>query len=326
MKSYEKIKFSLNSEEIFDARKNFLNLGIVWITVIFLLSLATLFFILIVSSSALVWDPTYVGINNLVEIYKVPLALIALNIPFIAILGAFHKSEQTRLQIKLSEGQNLFANHYKRLEEFTKHIDKIEHPDNKFKCETKKIYRFLYPESSLGNYALSAEASEFVDKMINYASYFFYTPKINVSGWADDWCKVYMELQPRINQEIYGMLQCKYSSDIDDNNLLDRESPVLCYDNVEDNISYWATVFFFNLNAYNFLKHVLLFDDNFDISSEDNLIIDSVDPDVFIQQLKKICTLAVNEGELKVSFEDLKQQQNFNSNFKSAIEFSIYLG
>lgn len=326
MKSYEKLKSSLNSEKIFDARKNFFNLGIVWVTVFILSSAAIVFFMLIFNSSNLIFDSTYAGVNNLVEIYKVPLALLALNIPFIAILGAFHKSEQTRLQIKLSEGQNLFANHYKRLEEFTKHIEKFEHPDKGFKCETKTIYRFLYPESSLGNYALSTEATGFVDEMIKHANYFFYTPKINLSEWFDDWCKVYLELQPRINHEIYDRLQCKYNSDAIDGNLLDSDFPTFCFDKVEDNISYWATVFFFNLNAYNFLKHVLLFDDNFDISSENNLVVDSVEPDVFIEQLKKICTLTVNECELKVSFEDLKPIQNFNSSFKNAVGFSIYLG
>lgn len=326
MKSYEKIKFSLNSDKIFDARKNFFNLGIFWVTFLILSCSSIVFFIFIFNSSDLVFDPTYAGVNNLVEIYKVPLALLALNIPFIAILGAFHKSEQTRLQIKLSEGQNLFANHYKRLEEFTKHIERFEHPDKRFKCEAKKIYRFLYPESSWGNYDLSAEASDFVDKMIKDASYFFYTPKINISGWFDDWCKVYLELQPRMNQKIYDRLQCKYNSDIVDGNLLDNEFPAFCFEKVEDNISYWATVFFFNLNAYNFLKHILLFDDNFNFSSGKNFIIDSVEPDVFIEQLKKICTLAVNECELKVSFEDLKPIQKFNSSFKNAIGFSIYLG
>lgn len=254
MKLHEKLKTCLNSEKIFDARKNFFNLGIVWVTVAILLFLAIFFFTLIVNTSDLILDSTYTGVNNLVEIYKVPLALLALNIPFIAILGAFHKSEQTRLQIKLSEGQNLFANHYKRLEEFTKHIEKFENPDKRFKCEAKKIYRFLYPESSSGNYDLSAEASDFVDEMIKDASYFFYTPKINVSGWFDDWCKVYLELQPRINQKIYDRLQCKYNSNIVDGNLLDSEFPAFCFDKVEDNISYWATVFFSTLMHIIFLN------------------------------------------------------------------------
>lgn len=169
MKLYEKIKSSLSSDKIFDARKNFFNLGIVWFSVFILSSAAVFFFTLILISSDFTFDPTYNGVNNLVEIYKVPLSLLALNIPFIAILGAFHKSEQTRLQIQLSDGQNLFANYFKHIEEFVKHVEKFESIEQQFGCDARRLHKKLFPNAAIGDYDISDEIAFQINELIDYS-------------------------------------------------------------------------------------------------------------------------------------------------------------
>ncbi|MEL4271417.1 hypothetical protein [Shewanella xiamenensis] len=131
-------------------------------------------------------DFSYSGFNNFVEIFKVPIAILALNIPVIAVLGAFHKSEQTRLQIKLSEGQNLFANYFKHIEEFVKHIEKFEHKNDKSKCDARRLHYKLYPNAAIGDYDISDEMAIKINEIISWSKVFFNCCNDIEDGSADD--------------------------------------------------------------------------------------------------------------------------------------------
>lgn len=59
-------------------------------------------------------------INNLLKTFQIPLGLLSLAIPFVAVTAALHRSAQTAKQIEAQQSQNNFINHFKHLEEFKK--------------------------------------------------------------------------------------------------------------------------------------------------------------------------------------------------------------
>jgi len=71
----------------------------------------------------------YEGINNAVDVFRIPISILALIFPAIALVATNHRSLQSKKQIENAqkqisamEKQNDFANHYKHLEEFIKYI------------------------------------------------------------------------------------------------------------------------------------------------------------------------------------------------------------
>lgn len=146
------------SEYLFDAKKNFFDLSIVKFFFYTITITSIICCVVISLNSDLHVDLSYYGFNKFVEIFKVPLAILALNIPVIAILGAFHKSEQTRLQIVLSNGQNNFSNYYKHLEEFKKLISGIYVEGER--CEVELLHKKLFSNAVNGDYSLSPHAKE----------------------------------------------------------------------------------------------------------------------------------------------------------------------
>ncbi|WP_429933174.1 hypothetical protein [Alteromonas sp. 4B03] len=90
----------------------------------FLISIFTALYIFLTSD--LEYESGYSGINNLIEFYKVPLGILALIFPTVALVTANHRSELTLRQIQESQAQNDFANYYKHLEEFNKYVSGFE--------------------------------------------------------------------------------------------------------------------------------------------------------------------------------------------------------
>lgn len=142
------------SEYLFDAKKNFFDLAIVKSFFLIILGISFFCAVIIFLNSKLSFDFSYSGFNNFIEIFKVPIGVLALNIPIIAVLGAFHKSEQTRLQIELSNGQNNFSNYYKHIEEFKKLIS--SNYRNKERCDIELLHKKIFPDAVNGDYGLSS--------------------------------------------------------------------------------------------------------------------------------------------------------------------------
>jgi hypothetical protein len=60
----------------------------------------------IACNSVLTWEGGYIGLNNSWEIFKTPLAILALAFPFVALVTANHRSIQSKKQIETSLEQN----------------------------------------------------------------------------------------------------------------------------------------------------------------------------------------------------------------------------
>ncbi|HIF5583918.1 TPA: hypothetical protein ACX3CS_004867 [Vibrio parahaemolyticus] len=57
---------------------------------------------------------------------KVPGSILAFYLAVLGLIGANHRSEQTKKQISATGEQNRFANYFKHLEEFKKHVEGLE--------------------------------------------------------------------------------------------------------------------------------------------------------------------------------------------------------
>lgn len=121
---------------MFDPETSLINLRPVqwcfWIAVGLSVLLAL---IIAAKESSTPFDFSGAGFNQLIELYKVPLGILATGLAIIGIFGANHRSEQTKRQIQrtshqidlttrqidLSRDQNNFSNYFKHIEEFEKY-------------------------------------------------------------------------------------------------------------------------------------------------------------------------------------------------------------
>lgn len=91
--------------------------------------------------------------NNAIVIFKLPIAVLGLLIPILAILATNHRSAQTAEQIKSSNSQNNFVNHHKNMEMFEAFIEnKVNHGEFNFNNITpvtspRDLYIKIYPQS-----------------------------------------------------------------------------------------------------------------------------------------------------------------------------------
>lgn len=119
--------------------------------------------IIIIYNSELQPNYTYTGLNNALTIFKIPLGILALIIPIVALLAANHRSEQTKEQMYLASANNNFANFYKHTEEFESYL--MEHEDDKIKVSLpRKFHRLAFPDAKRGNFTVSKE----IDSQINW--------------------------------------------------------------------------------------------------------------------------------------------------------------
>lgn len=121
-----------------------------WLPVLFVVFIAVAIALYIYSNSSFVYVSGYEGLDGLVKIYKVPLGVLSLLFPLIALIATSHRSEQTKKQIEMSYLQNSFSNFYKHLEEFEKLINK----NNDFGLRDFNpfdLYKVLFPLNSPSN-------------------------------------------------------------------------------------------------------------------------------------------------------------------------------
>lgn len=89
-------------------------------------------------------------LKALLSTFQIPIGLAGLSIPFVAVVGAIHRSDQTSRQIASQTAQNNFANHFKHLEEFKKALaeEKIKPTQwNSF----ESFHRSIYPNTQNGD-------------------------------------------------------------------------------------------------------------------------------------------------------------------------------
>ncbi|WIO73374.1 hypothetical protein QP938_08675 [Porticoccaceae bacterium LTM1] len=73
------------------------------------------------------WDSE--GYKNYWEMYKLPLAMLALIFPAVGLAAATHRSEQMATNISLQRSQNTLSNYYQHRREFCEYISVFESED-----------------------------------------------------------------------------------------------------------------------------------------------------------------------------------------------------
>jgi len=140
-----------------DPLKSFTELPVFRIIIISSLLLSLVSTLLIISNSNLIWNLDYIGFNSFVEIFKVPLSILALAITSIAIIATIHRSSQIKEQILSANKQNTFSNYFKHIEEFEKYM-KVVIPTKNYNLENLRFtHKYLFPYAFDGNYSINQE-------------------------------------------------------------------------------------------------------------------------------------------------------------------------
>jgi len=154
----------------FDPEKSLFDLHVVRIIATGTTAGALIVACIIVYTSDLQYQPGYSGLNNLINIFKIPIGILALGLSLIGLCGANHRSEQTRRQIERTakqidistqqiestKSQNNFSNYYKHVEEFAKSCSKVKGLNSV--NSPKKLHNKLFPHAQIGNFLVCSEA------------------------------------------------------------------------------------------------------------------------------------------------------------------------
>jgi len=149
---------TIQRSKLFDPGTAFFKLPIVWITSFIVLLLAILLagWIASWSTPLLPSNRHYEGINELVTIFRLPLGLVALLIPILAVYATNHRSEQNLETMRLTRVQNNFSNYYKHLEEFLKYLQQFELLGN-FSVKERRLHALLFPDLKRGSLSLNED-------------------------------------------------------------------------------------------------------------------------------------------------------------------------
>ncbi|WP_444913688.1 hypothetical protein [Microbulbifer sp. TRSA007] len=82
--------------------------------------------IVIIFNSDLQWDFSHKGFNDFHQIFRIPLAILALALPIVALVATIHRSAQLSETLKRAEIQNTFANYYTHRKEFLELLKQLE--------------------------------------------------------------------------------------------------------------------------------------------------------------------------------------------------------
>ncbi|HCH2826085.1 TPA: hypothetical protein NKS99_000652 [Vibrio parahaemolyticus] len=135
--------------ELFDPNKSFIALPIVWWFVCIIVLIAFLLTLVIAINTPLSKDFSADGFNYFLSAFRFPLGVLALIIPIVALLAANHRSEQTKEQIRVTNLQNVFSNHYKHIEEFKKYVEGLG-IESMNDLRIRKLHKKMFPNSFQG--------------------------------------------------------------------------------------------------------------------------------------------------------------------------------
>ncbi|EGR0394921.1 hypothetical protein OC506_21185 [Vibrio vulnificus] len=97
-----------------------------YVPVMILLFASSVSAVTIALNSNLIWDFSHQGFNFAIEVFRVPLGLLAVCATWAAFVAANHRSKLTIEQIRVTTEQNIFTNYFKHLEEFQKYVEANE--------------------------------------------------------------------------------------------------------------------------------------------------------------------------------------------------------
>lgn len=150
----------------FDPQKSLIELKVLWLVVAGLICFATIAGLIVVMNSQLPPDYSYIGFNHGLVVFRVPLAILALIIPIVALLAANHRSEQTKEQIRVANEQNSFSNYYKHIEEFEKYLNKVWN-SKLHTSSPRKLHKVLFPNARYGDFSISVNVWETYHSMVS---------------------------------------------------------------------------------------------------------------------------------------------------------------
>ena len=100
--------------------------------------------------TSLQWSLTPRGMNNFLNLFKLPIGIASLSLPLAAVVAANHRSMQTAKQILEQNSQNIFGNHLQHRGYFFKFIEDFK-PFKNIQVSTPKLYENLFPTAVSGN-------------------------------------------------------------------------------------------------------------------------------------------------------------------------------
>lgn len=65
------------------------------------------------------WQLDSEGFRNYLELYRLPLGVLAMAVPLVAVVSSNHRSTQAAANLQAQQRQNAFSNYYSHLQEFT---------------------------------------------------------------------------------------------------------------------------------------------------------------------------------------------------------------
>ena len=113
----------------------------------------------LLDTSALDWKLNVEGLKFFfLDAMKVPGSILAFYLAVLGLIGANHRSEQTKKQISATGEQNRFANYFKHLEEFKKHVEGLEKKDLIDMTKIRKVHDNVFPRAyEEGEYDVSQD-------------------------------------------------------------------------------------------------------------------------------------------------------------------------
>ncbi len=141
------------------AEKELVKLRSFWMSIAAPSVISCLLGIAIYTRTPLQWDFSYNGTNLFLEIFRVPLGILALIFPSVALVASNHRSRQSARLISLQNSQNIFANHYTHMDKFEEHCREMETFKKSFlSAHNPRIFHsVIYPKSKDGDYSLNSE-------------------------------------------------------------------------------------------------------------------------------------------------------------------------
>ena len=132
----------------FSPEKSLFELPIVRFCAMFFAGLALLSALLIAFNLRdLPIDLSGAGFNKFATYYKVPATFVAIGFTIIGLCGANHRSRQSQAQMELTTKQNIFANHFKHVEEFEKYCKgRHQNVQDDFDREVEKYSKHGLPK------------------------------------------------------------------------------------------------------------------------------------------------------------------------------------
>jgi len=144
-RSYFVERWLVPSAPAFDPQKSFLELTIVRLVILITVTLSGTMAAIISYSSNLQYEFSYLGWNNAVTVFKVPLGVLAFLIPLLALLAANHRSNQTKTQIEALEKQSQFSSKIAHQQTKSDEINQIfEGFEESWRIRSIVMYRSLF--------------------------------------------------------------------------------------------------------------------------------------------------------------------------------------